>query len=236
MKATDFEFRHRFGIITAIFVVSLSSRAIGDESLARDVLGWLRRWPVLSPGGAGHALFGLGALLALLCALVRTWAAAYLRSPVVHDRQMHTAHLVADGPYRHLRNPLYLGVILLAFAFAPMAGRVGAALLVVGIVGFVHRLIRREETELLRARGDAFRRYCESVPRLLPSLVPRVPSSGDEPRWLQGLVGETMMWGFFLTLAGFAWTRSYRAYGYGMAVALASSAIVKVALLRLRNV
>jgi hypothetical protein len=30
-----------------------------------------------------------------------------------HDTALHSDKLVADGPYRHLRNPLYAGVFLI---------------------------------------------------------------------------------------------------------------------------
>jgi len=47
-----------------------------------------------------QAILALGATLAVLAALVRTWAAAYLRSELVHDWKIHsedwwqTAHTV----------------------------------------------------------------------------------------------------------------------------------------------
>jgi len=117
MKATEFEFRNRSWIITAIFIISFSVYALGDGNLVLVMLGWLKRWPGIPPAGAARTVFGLGATLALTCALLRSWAAAYLNSRVVHDRQLDSSRLVADGPYRHVRNPLYLGSILLAFGF-----------------------------------------------------------------------------------------------------------------------
>jgi len=232
MRATSFEFRHRSLIITAIFVTAFSFYAVGDQNLVLAMLGWLKPWPAISPALAARALFGLGALLALACALLRTWAAAYLDSRVVHDQQLHASHLVADGPYRHVRNPLYLGSMLLALGFAPLATRFGAAALVIGLSIFVHRLIRREESELLESQGDTFRAYRAAVPQLLPSPTPRVTSSGSRPRWLQGFVGEAMMWGFFAALAGFALTLSPRVYSFGVGLALLSSVAVKAVVWR----
>jgi protein-S-isoprenylcysteine O-methyltransferase Ste14 len=228
MKATDFEFRNRSWIITAIFIVSFSLYALGDANLVLVLLDWLKRWPAISPAGAARVVFGLGATLALMCALLRTWAAAYLSSRVVHDRQLDSSRLVADRPYRHVRNPLYLGSILLALGFLPMTSRFGAVVLVIGISTFVNRLIRREESELLSSQRASFRQYCDTVPRLLPSLAPRVPPFGSQPKWLQGLLGETMMWGFFVALTGFALTFSPRVYAFAVASALLSSVLVKV--------
>ena len=227
MKASAFEFRHRSLIITAIFVLSFSLYALGDESLVLTLLAWLKRWPSIPPAGAARALFGLGATLALLCAIIRSWAAAYLDTRVVHDLNLHSARLVADGPYRHVRNPLYLGSILLAFAFVPLTSRFGGLVLIGGMTAFVYRLIGREEAELLDSQGERFRNYCAAVPRLLPSIAPCLPSSGSKARWPQGLLGEAMMWGFFVALAGFALTLDFRIYGFGVAFALLASVAVK---------
>jgi protein-S-isoprenylcysteine O-methyltransferase Ste14 len=227
VKASAFEFRHRSLIITAIFVLSFSLYALGDQSVVLTLLDWLKRWPSVPPAGAARALFGLGALLALLNAIIRSWAAAYLDTRVVHDRELHSTRLVADGPYRHVRNPLYLGSLLLAFAFVPLTSRFGGPLLIGGMTAFVYRLIEREEAELLDSQGERFRSYCAAVPRMVPSVVPRLPASDSRPRWLQGLVGEAMMWGFFAALAGFALTLDPRIYGFGVAFALLSSVIVK---------
>ena len=63
MKASAFEFRHRSLIITAIFVLSFSLYALGDESLVLTVLAWLKRWPSIPPAGAARARQALRAAL-----------------------------------------------------------------------------------------------------------------------------------------------------------------------------
>jgi hypothetical protein len=116
MRATDFEFRYRFWFIALIFWASfaayyLDSRNAGS-TLARLISGGDLK---TEPGQlALHGVFWLAALLAGLAALVRTWASAYLASERVHDPNLRTEGVVADGPYRHVRNPLYLGNLLLA--------------------------------------------------------------------------------------------------------------------------
>src|SRR5262250_2812371 len=55
-------------------------------------------------------VFGLilGAALLGVAAMLRTWASAYLHAEVVYASEVKTEALVADGPYRRVRNPLYL--------------------------------------------------------------------------------------------------------------------------------
>ena len=125
-----------------------------------------------------QAILALGAALAVLAALVRTWAAAYLQSEVVHDTNIHIEGLVADGPYRYVRNPLYLGGVLFAVGFAMTASRLGFVVIVGGLTLFYYRLIAREESLLRETQGESYRQFLTLVPRLVPSLSPRV-AAGD---------------------------------------------------------
>ena len=93
-----------------------------------------------------------------------------------------------------MRNPLYLGNLLLALGLAAFASRLGALVLVVGMFLFCYRLILREEAGLLATQGESYRRYFNAVPRLWPSLRPRVPSGGAKPNWRDGFSGEIFMW------------------------------------------
>ena len=72
----------------------------------------------------------------------------------MRDSKIHTERLLADGPYRYVRNPLYLGNIFMAAGMGLMASRSGFLILLLGMTVFVIRLILREEAELLRDQGD----------------------------------------------------------------------------------
>src|SRR5207244_5419566 len=113
----------------------------------------------------------------LICAaIIRTWASAYLKSEVVYASEIKTAALVADGPYRHVRNPLYFGNVLLALGMGAMASRTGFVVLQILMWLFCYRLIFREEAELRAVQGEQYDAFKKAVPRLLPSLTPRIPS------------------------------------------------------------
>jgi hypothetical protein len=128
---------------------------------------------------------------------------------------VHDNRLVADGPYRYLRNPLYLGIILMAFGIALAASRSGFVVLVVAVTVFQYRLTLREERALAATQGESYRRYLAAVPRMLPSLRPRLPASGTVPRWGQAFLGEIFMWGFALTFVLFVATGSNRILMWG---------------------
>jgi hypothetical protein len=158
-------------------------------------------------------VFAGGALLVFLAALLRTWATAYLRTEIVHDMSQHSEALVADGPYRYVRNPLYLANLPLIAGVGVLASRVGFFFMVFGMWLFVYRLILREEAGLLETQGDSYRAYLEAVPRLWPALTPRVPAAGDEPRWGQAIAGEMFIWLFGVAVLSFAITLDFMLMG-----------------------
>jgi protein-S-isoprenylcysteine O-methyltransferase Ste14 len=225
-QATEFEFRTRFWFIFGIFWLGFLLYLVDpvniSVALSRLVLGG---HPDETPSQFGHAVtvfFALGTLGVTLGALIRSWAESYLHSSIVHDRELHGEQLVADGPYRHVRNPLYLGNLLLAIGVGLLASRSGFLVISIGMWLFVYRLILREETTLLQSQGDSYRRYLAAVPRLLPSVTPRVPASGAMPNWLDGFIGELFMWSGAAAMAVFTATRStlyfWIVFGLGMAV------------------
>jgi len=84
--------------------------------------------------------------------------------------------------------------------------RTGFLVAVVGILVFCYRLINREEAELQMSQGEQYELYRRAVPRLLPSLWPRVASSGRQARWGAGFKAESWFWGFPLAMMVFAIT------------------------------
>jgi protein-S-isoprenylcysteine O-methyltransferase Ste14 len=206
MRASDFEFRYRALLIAAIFFLGFWAYAIDHINLVQAIVH--RTVGENSPHASllTHLLFAFGTLLVALAALIRTWGAAYLNSSVVHDAKLHADVLVADGPYRYVRHPLYLGGIVSAPGIGLMASRLGFVIIVVGLTLLYIRLAGREEAELEKQHGSIFDEFRRRVPCLLPSLVPRVPPGGAKPRWGQAFRGEAFMWGFAILMATFTVT------------------------------
>ena len=111
----------------------------------------------------------------------------------------------------------------MALSIGLMASRTGFVILVLGMTVFVIRLLLREEAELLRDLGEPYRRYCEAVPRLIPSLFPRVPSADDAPQWSQGIRAEVMYWLMALAMGVFAITLKLWLFWSIYAVAIAAA-------------
>jgi len=207
MRATEIEFKQRFLFIGGIFFVGFALYRVDGVNVVQRVLDLIA--PTLGDGGQRslmHGIFLGGAGLGALGALLRTWATAYLRAEVVHDHSLHSDRLVADGPYRHVRNPLYTGLMLLVVGIAPLASALGALWMIVAQAVFVARLAGREEQALLAEHGESFRRYLQAVPRFVPALRPRVPAAGARPQWGRALLGETFLWAMVAGLVVFAFS------------------------------
>ncbi|MGH9713940.1 MAG: methyltransferase family protein [Candidatus Acidiferrales bacterium] len=206
MKATEFEFRYRFWLIGLIFWLAFSTYGFDHVDITQAIADRFAHPGGLDADSLVRIVFVCGTLLVAGACLIRTWATAYLRSEVVHDSNLHSESLVADGPYRRVRNPLYLGNIFLALGMGTITSRTGFVILVGGMILFVLRLIGREEAQLDVEHGERFREFCRRVPRLWPALLPRVPAGGLQPRWGQAFVGEIFIWGFFVGMLAFAIT------------------------------
>jgi protein-S-isoprenylcysteine O-methyltransferase Ste14 len=197
MQATRFEFEQRFWVIGAIFWVGFSLSWIDHTGFVVGVAKLLA--PAIDPGSDSgrviiRGIFIAAAMLVFAAAAVRTWATAYLRTEIVHDPRQHSENLMADGPYRYVRNPLYLGVWLMTLGVATMASRIGWLWIVLAMAVFMYRLTFREEAGLLATQGESFRAYVKAVPRMIPSPWARVPAGSTRPRWGQAFVGELFFW------------------------------------------
>jgi len=206
LKASQFEFRNRFWFIGCIYGAGFAMYKIDHVNVVQYALDHTIGGNSSHADLFVHSAFGIAALLALAAALIRTWGTAYLRADVMQDPNVRADSVVADGPYRHVRNPLYVGGILLGLAFGFLASRIGAVVIIVGLTIFYLRLIALEEPNLEREQGERYREFSRRVPRIVPSLTPRIPSSGLKPQWGQAILGETFMWGFFVGVAAFAVT------------------------------
>jgi protein-S-isoprenylcysteine O-methyltransferase Ste14 len=226
VRATDFEFRNRSLLNLLHFWLAFQAYVLDHVNVVQAVVPWIAGRTRLRELILVRALFALGTLLVGMAAAIRTWAAAYLRSEVVHDKDLHVETLVADGPYRYVRNPLYLGTHLMTVGLGFLASRLGFAILVGAAAIRILRLIGREETELAEQQGEPFRNYCRRVPRLLPALAPHVSAGGLAPRWGQAFLGEALMWCLLLAMLAFTVTLRTRVAIIGVSAAIAVWALM----------
>lgn len=206
MKATNWEFKYRPLVFGLIIGFAFQFYAVDHQNAAAALANLIAPKFGLDPDLFARILFVLAAIPLIAAAFLRTWASAYLRSEVVYAANIQTKSLVADGPYRHVRNPLYFGNFLMAIGLGAMTSRVGFFVLTLGMLWFCYRLILREEAELGTVQGESYDRYRKAVPRFWPALGARVPAGPGRANWAQGFKAESWFWGFPAAVLGFAAT------------------------------
>jgi Phospholipid methyltransferase len=154
---------------------------------------------------AFNLLLVVATVFAFAGAGLRTWAAAYLGDGVMSDTRMHGERVVADGPYRYVRNPMYVGTWLNTVALALLMPASGAVFAIVAMAVFELRLILREEALLGAEQGSVYADYCARVPRVVAALGARVPATGVRPRWARAVTAEIFLWGTAVSFAAVGW-------------------------------
>jgi protein-S-isoprenylcysteine O-methyltransferase Ste14 len=237
MKATPFEFRFRFFILAAIYLIGFA--APWNYWLHLDSI---RTWQLLAawPARSGWISFStativvllLGIACALMGALLRTWGTAYLSPSVVQDRALHAEAVIAAGPFRYVRNPLYLGNLIHTLALALLMPPSGALFCILAIGIFQLRLIVAEEAFLAAKLGAPYLAYCAKVPRLIPALTPRVSASAMQPKWPLAFLGEIYVWGVVVSFAILGWRYNSILIIKGVLISVGLSLIIRAFLPR----
>lgn len=114
-------------------------------------------------GYAGVAVVACATVLVMVsqATMGRSWRMC------VDDRP---TDLVTDGPFRVVRNPIYLGTMLLNVGLALLIPGPFAFMLVYAGAFFVAIQARFEEAHLLAQHGEAYAAYAARVGRFLPGI------------------------------------------------------------------
>ncbi|MGD8369929.1 MAG: isoprenylcysteine carboxylmethyltransferase family protein [Syntrophobacterales bacterium] len=132
----------------------------------------------------GQSLFWLALLSALLGLTLSIWASTlFLRvgqgTPAPWDPPKK---LVVRGPYRHVRNPMISGALLLLLAEAMLLQSWPIAIwLVLFFIGNSIYFPLVEEKGLEKRFGDDYREYRANVPRWIPRLLAWNQGKDDQP-------------------------------------------------------
>ncbi len=146
---------------------------------------------------------------------LRIWGSGYLHADTVWSADVTARHLIIAGPFRWMRNPLYVGNILFFCAFLIFATPPGAIGLLVVVIGFSILLIKHEYAHLRTIFGDAYLTYTQRVPALYPRVLP-IPGNGAPFNLLTGLRSEIFMFGLFIGLIAYLSGSSYALWIWGI--------------------
>ncbi len=175
-----------FGIKATIFTIVFLILILG---VAPSVFYVAERWDFDSEAGffgqlRGHAafywlvfrqlvglsIFSVGLIAYLVCS---AWLIFFGRGPHVEFDPPKV--FVATGPYRWVRNPVVITLLVTVFGQAIYFASWGILLLVILGMGFAHYQVTRIEEPRLRNRfGESYEDFCRRVPRW----IPRPPTDG----------------------------------------------------------
>jgi protein-S-isoprenylcysteine O-methyltransferase Ste14 len=97
-----------------------------------------------------------------LCGLaLRAWAAGHLAK---------NSTLARSGPYASVRNPLYIGTLLVAAGLVAASRSIGLGILFAGVFGLIYLPVIQLEEQHLRSLFPEYEGYAQRVPALLPRL------------------------------------------------------------------
>jgi protein-S-isoprenylcysteine O-methyltransferase Ste14 len=107
---------------------------------------------------------------------IRIWAAGHLKKEEV---------MTTGGPYRMIRNPLYLGSFLMAIGFCIIAGSIWIWILMLAYFLLCYiPVIQYEENTLQEKFQDQFVQYASAVPAFYPT-AHLYPQSSTSFSWQQ---------------------------------------------------
>jgi protein-S-isoprenylcysteine O-methyltransferase Ste14 len=79
--------------------------------------------------------------------------------------------IVRAGPYRFVRNPMYLGHLVFFTGLALVLGSWVATAVLAFHAFWFDRRVREDEAHLARLFGDSYREYCRDVKRWIPGVI-----------------------------------------------------------------
>ena len=183
------------------------------------------------PLGPAWAWTALALAVGAVGEAVRAWTIGLAPDGTSGQNEVLIADVLSTaGPYRHVRNPLYVGNLLLvaSLALAAHAGAVALGALAFFALQYA-AIVAAEEAFLAAKFSDAYARYRAAVPRWLPRLSParadRAPLSFRPARALRKEHNPAAAW-----LLGVAALAAWDAFTVGEPTRTPVTAMAAVAL------
>ena len=122
----------------------------------------------------------LGLLIIAFGELIRMYAVSFIGG-VSRTRTTSTNHhLITDGAFSIVRNPLYVGNFLITSGVAVYSGLIWIVVLAAAAFAFqYYYIVKYEESLLLKKFGSDYEDYLKKIPAWIPAKVPTL----DELPW-----------------------------------------------------
>jgi protein-S-isoprenylcysteine O-methyltransferase Ste14 len=135
----------------------------------------------------------VGVCVVLTGEFIRLWGVAFAGSETRTTGPVGGTYLVTRGPFAYVRNPLYVGNILMYSGVGIMSNVLW--LFLAALVYFIwqySQIISLEEEYLKKTFGDEFDEYYRSVPRFIPNFRKFPGGDHNQPDldWTSGLRSE----------------------------------------------
>jgi protein-S-isoprenylcysteine O-methyltransferase Ste14 len=138
----------------------------------------------------------IGFAIAVSGELVRLWGVSWAGSETRTTGGVGGTYLVISGPFGHVRNPLYVGNILMYLGLGIMSMALFPYLQIVAILFFIMQyqfIVKEEEGFLVKKFGNDYQKYLENVPRFFPRVTKYKNASIPQPNYSlsAGMKSET---------------------------------------------
>ena len=148
----------------------------------------------------------IGFVIAVSGELIRLWGVSWAGSETRTTGGVGGTYLVISGPFAHVRNPLYVGNILMYLGLGIMSMSLFPYLQIVAILFFIMQyqfIVKEEEGFLIKKFGDDYQKYLQNVPRFFPRVTKYKDASIPQPNYSlnAGLKSETRTLQAFGTVA-----------------------------------
>lgn len=166
--------------VTWAFIIALFTEMYGFPLtiyILTAVLG--AKYPALNPfaHASGHLwvtfLGGGGTMLTVIHIVSNGLMVTGFLMMSAGWRMVHGAKgaLVTNGIYSYMRHPQYSGLLLITIGLLIQWPTIITVLMWPVLIFAYHRLSRKEETEMEREFGEAYRRYKEKTPMFIPRIT-----------------------------------------------------------------
>ncbi|HCV43270.1 MAG TPA: isoprenylcysteine carboxylmethyltransferase family protein [Bacteroidetes bacterium] len=122
----------------------------------------------------------VGAAIIVVGELLRFWGVSIAGSETRTTGKVGGTYLITNGPFAYVRNPLYVGNMLMYAGVGVMSMALFPWLLLVALLWFYgqyYLIVTQEEEYLAERFGEVYQDYRRGVGRFIPKLKPYVSPS-----------------------------------------------------------